>query len=68
MLVFLKFSPNILLTKYKKGQNWVSCSDVDETRVCIQSEVSQKEKSGHCILTHIYIESRPFTTPWTVAF
>ena len=55
MLVFLKFSPNILLTKYKKGQNWVIRSDVDETRVCIQSEVSQKEKSGHCVLTHIYI-------------
>ena len=52
MLVFLKFSPNILLTKYKKGQNWVIRSDVG---VCIQSEVSQKEKSGHCVLTHTHI-------------
>ena len=59
MLVFLKFSPNILLTKYKKGQNWVSCGDVYETRVChTEWSKSEREKRTLYVNTHIYTESR----------
>ena len=44
---------NGILFSHKKEQNLVSHSDVDETRVC-HTEVSQKKKSKHHILTHIH--------------
>ena len=40
----------------EKGQIWVSSNDVGEPRA--YTERSQKEKNKHCILTHIYMESR----------
>ena len=36
----------------KKDQIWVSSSEVEEPRACIQNEVSQKNK--YHILTHLY--------------
>ena len=43
---------NGILLSHKKKQNWVICSEVDES--VIQSEVSQKEKNKYRMLTHIY--------------
>ena len=44
---------NGILLSHRKERNWVICSDVDEPSVC-QSEVSQKNKNNHHILTHTY--------------
>ena len=41
---------NAILLSYKKEHIWVISNEVDET--IIQSEVSQKEKHQHSILTH----------------
>ena len=44
---------NGMLFSGKKEQNRVICRGVDGPRVCIQSEVSQKEKNKYRILMHI---------------
>ena len=46
---------NGILLSHTKEHIWVCCNMVDEPRVFIQSEVSQKEKSNYHILMHIYI-------------
>ena len=43
---------NGILLSHKKEQNWVSCSDVDEPRVC-HTEGSTSERNKYHILTHI---------------
>ena len=42
-----------VLLIHKKEQNCAICRDVDGPRDFIQSEISQKEKNKHRILTHI---------------
>ena len=37
----------------KKERNWVICRDVDGSRDCHTSEVSQKENNKYRILMHI---------------
>ena len=47
---------NGILLSYQKKKHliWVNSNEVDETGAIIQTEVSQKEKHQHSILTHIY--------------
>ena len=41
-----------ILLSYKKKQNWVICSEVDEPSVC-HTEWSKSEREKHHILMHI---------------
>ena len=46
---------NEILLSHKKESNWVSCSDVDETRVChTEGSKSEREKQILCINTHMW--------------
>ena len=45
---------NGVLLSHKKECIGVSSNEVDDLEPIIQSEVSQKEKDKHRILTHIY--------------
>ena len=50
---------NDILLRHKKEQNWVICSDVDETRACYTDwSESERKKQITYINTHICIESR----------
>ena len=44
---------NGMLLSHKKEHIWISCSEVDELELVIQSEVSQKKEKYH-ILMHVY--------------
>ena len=48
---------NDILLRHKKEQNWVICSDVDETRVCYTEWSKSERKKNKYINTHICIES-----------
>ena len=42
------------LFPFPKPREWLFKNEVDGPRVHPQSEVSQKEKTKYCMLTHIY--------------
>ena len=45
---------NGILLTHKKGQNWITYSDVGGLQSVTQSEASQKEKNKFHILMHIH--------------
>ena len=53
---------------HNKEQNWVTCRDVVEPRLC-HTEWSQKKENKFCILTNLYIymESRKMLYFWDLA-